>query len=191
MLCNSKFWLYEWSLQSFSQIKLWVQNRVFTGVVLIDNFQVFLKSLPNFHNENPAAFCLIFMAKIRQRFTSDVSQHAKHYSHHAFNVRVWQQGCLIFTVKIRQIFAFCVLWSIGRVLRLCIWHVSTCLYCDNLKPFNTSSILMRVAYMGKPTSLGDIDQDNHTAMIMHTIQHEYAPTEIALSAPILQGQELS
>ena len=40
---------------------------------------------------------------------------------------------------------------------------------------------MRVAYMGKPTSLGDIDQDNHTAMIMHTIYHEYAPTAITLS----------
>ena len=30
-------------------------------------------------------------------------------------------------------------------------------------------------------SLVDMDQDNHTAMIVHTIQHEYAPTTIALS----------
>ena len=29
-------------------------------------------------------------------------------------------------------------------------------------------------------SLGDMDQDNHTAMIVHIIKHEYAPTTIAL-----------
>ena len=29
-------------------------------------------------------------------------------------------------------------------------------------------------------SLGDMDQDNHTVMIMHTIEHEYAPTTTAL-----------
>ena len=43
------------------------------GVVLIDAFQVCLKSLPNFHDENPAAFRLIFVAEIRQQFVSDVS----------------------------------------------------------------------------------------------------------------------
>ena len=30
-------------------------------------------------------------------------------------------------------------------------------------------------------SLGDMDQDNHTSMILHTIYYEYAPTTIALS----------
>ena len=32
-----------------------------------------------------------------------------------------------------------------------------------------SSVLIRVAYMGKPVSLGDMDQNNHTMMIVHTI----------------------
>ena len=40
---------------------------------------------------------------------------------------------------------------------------------------------MHVAYTEKPMSLGDMDQDNHTAMIVHTIEHEYAPTAITLS----------
>ena len=38
------------------------------GVVLIDAFQVCLKSLPNFLGENSATFCLIFVAKIQQSF---------------------------------------------------------------------------------------------------------------------------
>jgi len=28
---------------------------------------------------------------------------------------------------------------------------------------------MHIAYTGKPMSLGDMDQDGHTAMIVHTI----------------------
>ena len=43
-----------------------------TGVVLINTFQVCLKLLPNFHNENSVAFRLIFVAEICQLFTSDV-----------------------------------------------------------------------------------------------------------------------
>ena len=36
-----------------------------------------------------------------------------------------------------------------------------CSNCDELKPFKASSMLMRVAYMGKLMSLDDMDQDNH------------------------------
>ena len=43
------------------------------GVVPIDTFQVCLKSLPNFHGENPATFRLIFVTEIQQCFASDVS----------------------------------------------------------------------------------------------------------------------
>ena len=43
------------------------------GVVLIDAFQLCLELLPNFHGENPAAFLLIFVVEIRQRFTSVAS----------------------------------------------------------------------------------------------------------------------
>ena len=31
-------------------------------------------------------------------------------------------------------------------------------------------------------SLGDMERDNHTTVIMHTICHEYAPTANVLSA---------
>ena len=83
--------------------------------------------------------------------------------------------------KIWHGFAFGALWCTNRVLHLCILHVLTCSYCDELKPFKASNMFMHVAYMGKPTSLGDMDHDNHTAMIVHTIEHEYAPMTIALS----------
>ena len=39
---------------------------------------------------------------------------------------------------------------------------------------------MYVAYTGKLMSLGDMDQDDHTVMIMHTIYCECAPTAITL-----------
>ena len=49
------------------------------------------------------------------------------------------------------------------------------------EPLNALNILMRVAYTRKPISLGDMDQNDHTAMIMHTILCEYTPIAIALS----------
>ena len=92
------------------------------GVVLIDTFQVCLKSLSNFHGKNLAAFRLIFVAKIRQHFASDVSQHAKRYSHQAFVMRIQQWGCPIFTVKIRQSFMFGVLWCTGKKIKKGTWR---------------------------------------------------------------------
>ena len=43
------------------------------GVVLIDAFQMCLESLLNFHDENPTAFRLIFVAEIQQHFTLNLS----------------------------------------------------------------------------------------------------------------------
>jgi len=37
-------------------------------VAFINVLLAHLELLPNFHNENLAAFCLIFMAKIQQHF---------------------------------------------------------------------------------------------------------------------------
>ena len=152
------------------------------SVVLINASQVCLELLPNFHGKNLTAFRLIIVAKIQQLFTLNASQHAKCYSHQAFDVRIQQWGCPIFTAKIRQSFAFGVLWRTSRVSHLCIWHISTCSHCGKPKPSKVLSMLMRVAYTGKPISLSDMNQDNHTTMIVHTIQHEYAPTTVALSA---------
>ena len=45
-----------------------------------------------------------------------------------------------------------------------------------------SSILMHVTYTGKPMSLANMDRDKHPVMIMHTMQYEYMPTTVALSA---------
>ena len=151
-------------------------------MVSIDNFQVCLESLLNFHGKNQATFHLIFVAKIQQHFASNTSQHVKRYSHQAFDMRIQQRGYPIFTTKIQQSFTFGAVWCIGKVSHLCMLLVSTCSYYDVPKPSKVSSVLMRVAYMGKPMSLGDMDQDNHIAMIVHTIQHKYAPTAIALSA---------
>ena len=44
------------------------------------------------------------------------------------------------------------------------------------------NMLTCVTYTGKLMSLADMDQDNHTAMITHTVWHEYALTTVALSA---------
>ena len=151
------------------------------GVVLIDAFQVCSKSLLEFHGKNPVAFRLIFMAKIRQRFALDAIQHTKRYSHQAFDVRIRQQGCPIFMVKIWQSFGFSALQRTRRVSRMCIRRISTCSHYDESKPSKMLNMLICVAYIGKPMSLGDMDQDNHIAMIMHTIQHEYAFMAIALT----------
>ena len=151
------------------------------GVVLINAFQVCSKSLLEFHGKNLVAFRLIFMAKIRQRFASNATQHTKRYSHQAFDVRIRQQGCPIFMVKIWQSFGFSALQRTRRVLRMCIRRVSTCSHYDESKPSKMLNMLICVAYIGKPMSLGDMDQDNHIAMIMHTIQHEYAFMAIALT----------
>ena len=64
----------------------------------------------------------------------------------------------------------------------CIWHVSICSYQGKLKLSRVLITLMSVAYTGKPMSLVDMDLDNHTAMIMHTIWHEYASIAKALNA---------
>ena len=155
------------------------------GMVLINASLVYLESLSNFHDENLTVFLLIFMAQIRQCFTSGVSQHMKHYSHQVFAVRIQQRRCPIFTAKIRQSFAFGALCYTGRVSCMCIQRAPTFACQDKPQPLKALNILMHVAYTGKPMSLGDIGRDNHTMMIVHTIQHEYAPTAIALAIYLL------
>ena len=60
------------------------------GVVSIDDSQVCLKSLANFHDENSATFLLRFVTEIRQRFALGASLDTKCYSHQAFDVRILQ-----------------------------------------------------------------------------------------------------
>ena len=85
-------------------------------------------------------------------------------------------------VKIQQSFAFGVLWHTSGVSCLCIQRALACSYEGKLKLTKASSMLMHVAYTGKPMSPADMDSDKHIVMIMHTIQYEYAPTAVALSA---------
>ena len=150
------------------------------GMVLINASLVYLESLSNFHDENLTVFLLIFMAQIRQCFTSGVSQHMKHYSRQVFAVRIQQRRCPIFTAKIQQSFAFGALCYTGRVSCMCIQRAPTFACQDKPQPLKALNILMHVAYTGKLMSLDDMDRDSHIAMIVHTIQHEYAPTAIAL-----------
>ena len=148
---------------------------------MINASLVCLELLPNFQGENLITFRLIFMVEIWQRFSSGASWHTKHYSHQVFTVRMRQWGWPILTAKIRQSFTFGVLWRIGKVSCLCIWRVLTCLCQDDSKPLKTLSTLICVAYMGKPMSLGDMDQDGQVVVTMHRVLHEYAPTVNALS----------
>ena len=71
--------------------------------------------------------------------------------------------------KIQQSFAFGALWHTGRVSCLCIRCVPTCLYYDKLEPLKALSILIHVTYTRKPLSLGDMERDDHSVVIMHTI----------------------
>ena len=76
------------------------------GVVLINASLVCLELVPNFHDKNPAAFHLVFVAEIQQRFASGVFIAHRYYSHRAFAIRIQQRRCPIFMAKIRQSFAF-------------------------------------------------------------------------------------
>ena len=151
------------------------------GVVLIDAFQVHLELLPNFHNENLVAFRFIFVAKIQQHFSLDASQPTKCYYHQAFDMRIRQWGCPISWRKSCRV-SHLVYYGASARFRVYVYgmyrHACT---MKRQKTYKVSSKLMHVAYMGKPMSLSDMDHDNHTLIIVHTIQHEYAPTTIALS----------
>ena len=162
------------------------------GVASINVFLVHLELMPNFHSKNSATFHLIFAMEIRQCFTSNASQCTKCYSHQVFDVKKWQWGCLIFTEKIRQSFAFGVLWCTGRVLRLCIWCISTCSYCDEPKPSKASSILMRVTYTRKPMSLRWLgSRQSHYDDRAHNIAWICTYNNRLKCIPTLQGHEHS
>ena len=139
-------------------------------MVFINAVLTHLELLPNFHDENTATFCLIFVVEIRQHFGSGASWHTKYYSHQAFTMRI-QQKDAPFSWK-----------KSGRVSYLCIWHASICSYQGKPRLTKASNTLMRVTYTGKPMSLVDMDQGNHTVIIMHTMQHEYAFTIVTLNA---------
>ena len=54
--------------------------------------------------------------------------------------------------------------------RACVYGECQCA-CARMSqsPSKHLNTLIRDVYMGKSMSLGDMDQDDHTAMIMHTI----------------------
>ena len=62
------------------------------GMVSVNAFSVHLESIPNFHDENLATFCLVFMVEIQQSFASGASYHTKCYYYQAFTVRIQQHG---------------------------------------------------------------------------------------------------
>ena len=94
--------------------------------------------------------------------------------------------------KIRKSFAFGALWRTYKVPCLYIRCVSTFSYWDKLKPFTALSMLICVAYVGKPISLSwhgsrqlhHNDRANNIAWICtYNNRFKHIPT--------LQGQEHS
>ena len=71
------------------------------GVVLIDASLVCLELVPNFHEQNPTGFHLVFVVEIQQSFALGVFIAHKHYSDRAFALRIQQRRCPIFMAKIR------------------------------------------------------------------------------------------
>ena len=67
-------------------------------------------------------------------------------------------------------------------VKFCVW--CAVMHRQGFMPMYMTCINMLtcVAYTGKSMSLANIDQDNHTTMITHTIWHQYAPMTVALSA---------
>ena len=138
------------------------------GMVPINTFLVHLELMPNFHSENPVAFRLIFVVETQQRLPQVHHSTQNVLFLPIFRYENMATGCLIFTAKIQQSFAISALWHTDKV-PLCIRRISTYSHRDESKPFKASSMLMRVAYTRKSVSLGDMDQDNHTVIIVHTV----------------------
>ena len=62
-------------------------------IIFINAMLTHLELLQNFHDENTAAFCLIFVVEIRQHLGLGASQHTKYYSYQAFAVRIqWKDA---------------------------------------------------------------------------------------------------
>ena len=140
------------------------------GVVLIDAFQMCSELLLNFHGENPVALHLRCVIVHKTLFSQSFRRENMAMGVTHFHDENPVEFCVWWAIAHRQGFASMFMARINM------------LNCDEPKPFKASSMLMRVAYTGKPISLGEMDQDYHTAMIMHTIKHECAPTTIDLSA---------
>ena len=81
-----------------------------------------LELLPNFHDENLAAFHLIFVAEIWQHFISSASLHTKHYPYQAFDVRIWQKDALFSWRKSDKVLCL-VCYGALTGFRACIYSV--------------------------------------------------------------------
>ena len=145
--------------------KVWFQNRCGLGQCFPSVFEVIAKFprqksgsiLPYFRGRNLVALRLKYVIAYQTLFLP------------SFQREITTMGMSHFHGEIRQNFVFGALWWTNRVSHLCIRCVSTYSHRDEPKPFKVLSMLMHVTYMGKPMSLGDMDQDNHTTMIVHTI----------------------
>ena len=85
---------------------------------------------------------------------------------------------------------FRVWW--GRVSCLCIWYVQTYSCQDELEPLKASSILMRIAYIGKLISLRQHgSRQSHRDDHAHNISWICTYSNCHEHIPTLQGQEHS
>ena len=80
----------------------------------------------------------------------------------------------------------------SKVSRLCIWRMPTYSCQDELKPLKASSILMHVAYTGKPMSLRwHGSRQSHRDDHAHNKAWIYTYNNCLEHIPTLQGQEHS
>ena len=139
------------------------------GVVLIDASLVCLESVPNFHDENLAAFRLIFMAEIRQGFAL--------VYHSTQNIILTKLSLWEYDNGEAQ-FSW---WKSGRVLRLvrygapAVFHAYAYDACQHACARTSRNPSKHQAYWrvshtrGKQCHSDDMDWDNHILMTMHAI----------------------
>ena len=93
-------------------------------------------------------------------------------------MRIWQWGYPIFTVKIRQSFAFGALWRTSKVSRLCIWCALTCSYCDE------PSLSKRQAYWCVSDTRGN---QCHLLAWIKTITLQWSCTQYSMNMHLQQS----
>ena len=146
--------------------------------------------------------CQILTVKIQQHFTLfswQKSNNASTQMHHNTSNAVltklstWEYGNGDTPFSWQKFGRVSCLVCYGALVsRLCIQHVSTCLYWDKPKPFKASSILMPIKYTGKPMShRWHGSRQSHRDDCAHNITWICTYVNRLKHIPILQGQELS
>ena len=137
------------------------------GMVSIDAFQVCFELLPNFYDKNPTAFCLTLWWK-----SNSALPQMRHNTQNAIltMILMWEYGNGNALFSRRKFGIVSRLVRYGAFVGVCVcvygayWQAGTMM---SRSPSKHQACC--IAYIGKPISLSDMDQDNHTAIIVHTV----------------------